>query len=112
MANETTVPPKPETRKMAATKAQQVLEQISKLETLKKEAIDELLAERQKIDEQLAQLGYNDGPPPKKKTGASKPAGERHCDICDMNGHDARAHRNQDPKKKFTAKELAEKGLA
>jgi hypothetical protein len=41
-----------------------------------------------------------------------KPAAERHCDIYDTMGHDARAHRNREPKKKFTQEDLGEKGLA
>lgn len=45
---------------------------------------------------------------PRKRAASTK---EKSCDICKIAGHDARSHRNQDPKKKFTAKELEERGI-
>jgi hypothetical protein len=110
MATETATPK--ETKKMAERNVQAIiaeLEQLDKDYTAKKEKLTE---ELRGTYDQLSRFFGNESARGKKKTGASKPAAERHCDICDINGHDARAHRNQDPKKKFTAKELAEKGLA
>ena len=101
-------------QKRMATKAQQALEALAKIETLKVEAIQELLAERQKIDDQLAQLGHTGGKgTTRKRGGASKPAGERYCNICEAQGHDARAHRGQGKnKKKFSAAEMKELGAS
>jgi hypothetical protein len=118
MANETAIP-KSEVRKtMATTKAQQVLEALAKIETLKAEAITELLADRAKIDEQLAQLGHSDGKPAgKKKTreGAGAVDPNKPCSVCNfvtVPNHDARRHRAQgEAKKAFTAKELETFGL-
>ena len=119
MANET-APPKSEVRKtMATTKAQQVLEALAKIETPKAEAITELLADRAKIDEQLAQLGHSDGKPAAKKRGTREGAGtvdpDKPCSVCNfvtVPNHDARKHRAQgDAKKAFTAKELEAFGL-
>ena len=110
------IPPK------ASKKMPTILEQLKKLDEQRNQLLDnaktELLKKAEDAISELNQLGFNyrltqgESGGTKKKTGASKPAAERHCDVCDMNGHDARAHRNQNPKKKFTAKELAEKGLA
>ena len=117
MASETTQPPKPEVKKMPSTKAQQALEALAKIETLKSEAVTELLAERAKIDEQLAQLGYTDGRAKKKGTRAGAGAVDptRPCSVCNFlttPNHDARKHRAQgDNKKPFTAKELEQFGL-
>ena len=60
--------------------AEQVLKEMEALEDKKRKAIEELLAERQKIDDQLAQLGYQVGkrgrPPGSKNKGAKKAAGK------------------------------------
>jgi hypothetical protein len=45
---------------------------------------------------------------PKRRAASSK---EKYCSICNLTGHDARNHRNQEPKKKFSNKELDERGL-
>jgi len=100
-----------------------ILEQLKELDDKRAKLVngakDEALKKAEAAIADLNSLGFayrlvegNEGPHGKKKaTTQQKPAAERHCDICDINGHDARAHRNQEPKKKFTQKELAEKGL-
>ena len=49
---------------------EQVLKQIEELESKKQQAIDELLGERERIDNALNQLGY-------KKSGRGRPAGSK-----------------------------------
>jgi hypothetical protein len=98
-----------------------VLEQIKKLDEqrakLLSDAKTEALAKAEAAIEELNSLGFSysltAGTGTKKKTGTrnTDPA-KKHCDICDINGHDGRAHRSQgDKKKKFTAAELKELGL-
>jgi hypothetical protein len=119
MADDTKTTPKPEVKKMASTKAQQALEALAKIETLKAEAIQELLADRQKIDDQLGQLGYTDRKPARKRGGAREGAGTvdptKPCSVCNFltsPNHDARKHRAQgDNKKPFTVKDLEQFGL-
>lgn len=106
----------PEVKKMAASKAEQVLKAIRDLETQKAEAIQELLADRAKIDEQLAMLGHTDGKPGKKKAPTPRQKSEL-CTICNFAtepAHDGRLkfHRDQgDNKKALTEKQLTELGL-
>lgn len=46
----------------------------------------------------------------KKRT--SNPDGVKHCDLCGIDGHDARSHRNQpEPKRAFTSEELTAKSF-
>jgi hypothetical protein len=120
MATETAIL-KPEGKR---TVANSVLEQLKKLDEQRTKLLDGAKAEAmKKAEEAIAELkelgfdyrlvhGAESSGGGKKRASTQKPAAERHCDICDANGHDARAHRSQNPKKKFTAKELAEKGLA
>jgi hypothetical protein len=98
-----------------------VLEQIRKLDEqkakllfdAKKEALERVHAAIKDLNE----LGFayklvsGDGAVSGKKKRNTDPT-KRHCPICDMDGHDARAHRNQENKKKFTKAELEERGLA
>ncbi|MGQ0814419.1 MAG: hypothetical protein ACT4O1_08120 [Gemmatimonadota bacterium] len=109
------------------------------MDRLRQEAIAELLQQRKDINRQLQQLGY-EGEAVQERPRASQAradaqesavpwsapeararrrrrAGEidtqaRKCPICDLPGHDLRAHRGQEHKRPFTAEELAEKGLA
>lgn len=95
------------------SKLDKVLRQIEQLEALKKEAIQELLEERESIDLKLTSLGYKEPEPQRtgatrKRSGTTK---EKHCEICDLVGHDKRAHRSQIKKQPFTTAELQEKGL-
>ena len=77
----------------------------SKVKALRGPAIKKLLAERDAIDAQLAELGH--GAPAsaaKKRISRKTPNEEKYCKVCKINGHDARAHRtHKDP---FTKDEL------
>ena len=100
---------------------------LEKVQNLKQPAIDKLLAERAEIDRKLSLLGYNAPVAPKTASrGPGRPkadtkAGpgpsanydeEKTCSVCGgAKGHDGRAHRSQEPKKKFTDTELADRGL-
>jgi hypothetical protein len=98
---------------MAQTTLEKALEAIQEAEKIKKAAIDDLLKQKDEIakqaklkqdeiDKHLKLLGYIDT---KKTPTAAK---QKHCSICDIDGHDARAHRFQGKdKKKFTPDELA-----
>lgn len=93
-------------------KVQEALAAIQKIETLKQEAVQELLAERAKIDDQLSQLGHDNSKPAKKRTQREKDPNAP-CSICKFvtdPPHDGRVHRSQETKKPFTAKELEERG--
>ena len=110
---------------------QEVADLKAAFELTRQEAISELLQQRAEIDKHLAALDYNpaaDKPAAKKTTaepaaapvkatkgkkGAKKgkkvkSAADRFCPICEVSGHDGRAHKSQGAKKKpFTADELA-----
>lgn len=96
-------------------KIDEVLKKQQELESLKAEAIKELeqvIADAQAKLEQLTGIGSR----PTKKATAQKRAidPKKPCDICGfatIPNHDARSHRNQDPKKAFTKTELEAKGL-
>lgn len=99
-----------------------VLDQLKKLDEQRAQLLagakDEALKKAEAAIADLTALGFayslTEGGSTKKKTGTrnTDPA-KKHCDICDMNGHDGRAHRSQgDKKKKFTAAELKELGLS
>ena len=53
-----------------SAKYEQVLKPIEELESKKQQAIEELLSERERIDNALNQLGY-------KKSGRGRPAGTK-----------------------------------
>lgn len=99
---------------MAVSKVQQALEQLAKIEDLRKEAIEEILNQRKELDAQLKSLGYDTG-------GSGRRAQRRvldpnkPCPICEFTTvppHDARNHRGQGKKKKaFTADELKTLGM-
>lgn len=101
------------------TKRVNVLEQIKKLDeqrasllaNAKKEALDKAQAAIAELNSLGFSYTLQESVKGKKATRNTDPA-KKHCPICDMDGHDGRVHRSQDPKKKFTAKELQEKGLA
>ncbi|MEX2280994.1 MAG: hypothetical protein WEE89_00740 [Gemmatimonadota bacterium] len=103
---------------------------------LRQEAIAELLHKRKELNRELRQLGYegdagdhsrDDGSPtplpaslfdtsgangPKRKRMKStREASDRTCPICEVAGHDLRAHRGQAVKRPFTAQERAARGL-
>lgn len=71
-----------------------------------KAAIEHLLAQKDEIDKQLAELGYKPAAAPKpsvQKTAAKQKA-DLYCKTCEMKGHDGRLHK-QHPEK-FTEEEL------
>jgi hypothetical protein len=105
---------------------------------LRQEAISELLQRRKEITRQLRQLGYEsetveaertltvDSPPglhavplfpdvplahPRRKRLVAKNGEDRQCPVCEVRGHDLRAHRGQTLKRPFTDVELRERGL-
>jgi hypothetical protein len=94
-------------------KLQEQIDEIDgKLNELKTARRDELLAE-------LKELGFSaTGSGGGRKTAGAGGAGKRKsstdavCPICEVRGHDGRAHRSQGKNKKpFTKEELQEKGL-
>jgi hypothetical protein len=103
---------------------EEVLALTKKLDSQRQAAIDQLLAEQKKIQEQLALLGFQ-APAAKPQVQrrlstvinpaapvrpSSKPSGTGDgpfCRYCSESGHDARAHRGQAVKTKFSASELA-----
>lgn len=98
-----------------------VLEQLKKLDEqrtallagAKKEALDKANS----AIAELATLGFHytlaeTGGRTNKKSRNTDPT-KKHCEICNLDGHDGRAHRGQGKKKeKFTAAELKELGLS
>ena len=78
-------------------------------------AVEALLAQRDEIDGVLMSLGHDVHAittSTRTRRRSSKPVSERFCAICEITGHDKRAHRSQTKKRKFTAEELAAAGLA
>jgi len=90
-------------------------------ESKREAAIQELLAQRNRIERQLRELGHDPEPeflatapkagtkaPAKKRTPKMPTTpGEKFCPVCNTTGsHDGRAHRYQKKKKAFTADEL------
>ncbi|MGH7468435.1 MAG: hypothetical protein ACRENP_10670 [Longimicrobiales bacterium] len=106
---------------------------------LRQEAIGELLQRRKEITRQLRQLGYEsdthetervvsvDSPVAslhavplfrdeplshqRRKRMVAKNGQERQCPVCEVRGHDLRAHRGQSLKRPFSEQELRERGL-
>src|SRR4051812_4991198 len=99
--SETIAPPKE--KKMANS----VLEQLRKLDEQRAQLLEGAKAAALKKGEEavaeLKELGFDyrlvhgaeSSGGGKKRASTQKPAAERHCDICDTSGHDARAHRSQ-----------------
>ncbi len=83
----------------------------AELDSKRRSAIDALLQQRGEIDNTLASLGYVAGEGRRggqRRMVRSKSPEERMCPICEVSGHDARAHKSQGKRKrKFTADELA-----
>jgi hypothetical protein len=98
-----------------------VLDQIKKLdeqrEKLLADAKEEALTKAKAAIADLNSLGFGyklvQGDGGRAKTTRNTNPANKHCNICDMDGHDGRAHRSQGKnKKKFTAAELKELGLS
>ena|SRR5688572_17326433 len=102
---------------------------------LRQEAISELLQRRKEINRELRQLGYEgdvgehgreegapaplpaslfdtgSNGPRRKRLKSTRDKAERSCPICEVAGHDLRAHRGQEVKRPFTTQERAARGL-
>jgi len=83
----------------------------SEAEVQQTEVQKELLEMRRAIDHQLRTLGHEPRPGGKSSRKRAPATKDKFCDICNLPGHDKRNHRNQEPQKKFTAEELAQKGF-
>lgn len=71
------------------------LEAKTAYESLVQQAIDELLAKREEINEQLIRLGHTDTPSTPIRTAVSSTKTNRPCRVCGKYGHDARSHRRE-----------------
>jgi hypothetical protein len=100
-----------------------ILDQIKKLDEQKAQLLEsaktEALAKAEAAVKELTELGFSyrltEGEKETKRKTRSRNTdpNKKYCKICDMKGHDGRAHRNQDDKKKkFTAAELKDLELA
>lgn len=112
---------------MVASEKKSVLEQIRALKEQEAKLIDgaksEAIAKANEAITELQELGFHyrlvegeerPGPRASKATGITREQKDAPCAICGFKTsplHDRRAHRSQEPKKAFTAKELSEKGL-
>jgi len=99
---------------LADSAADRYRKAIEHAEGIKQAAVDEL---KKNINAQIAELntfGFDfrltqtGTTRPRKRAASNK---EKFCKICNLSGHDARNHRNQDPQKKFTKAELEQRGL-
>lgn len=118
--------------KEVKTKSQKARELKEKYEALVAEAKQEQLDAIAASIGELKELGFvytltegNMAPAPvKRSTGAPKAAKpkvapgpsanydeKKKCALCDMLGHDQRAHRSQEPKAKFLPQDLEVRGL-
>ena len=96
----------------------EISELQAQLDSKKEAAIQEILAQRQKLDTLLEKLGYETqvvpfGGSPKRRSRqvTAKSDEQKYCKICEVSGHDARKHKGQTVKKKFTQEEIAKLGL-
>ena len=103
---------------MAQSAAEQYRKALEQAEAIKQGAVEEMKKNIQTQIDELNGFGFSyrlgsggsivgNG----RRHQVMRPMAERECTICGVSGHDARAHRGQETKKKFTQKELAEKGL-
>lgn len=103
------VPAKPST----PTTVDRVLSMIGELDSMRKQAIEDLLTQKRQIEEKLTMIGWNE-PIHAKASGRlpSHPSSDvKHCKICNLDGHDARQHRFQgENKRKFTIEQLSDLG--
>lgn len=95
--------------------ANDVVEMAQALEMHRQSAIEQLLVEAGRVQESLKLLGYEGDiftsvtPVVARKRAPNVPrANGGHCPICNIDGHDGRAHRSQQVKRKFTPTELAQ----
>lgn len=87
----------------------QVLDMVGRLDSMRKQAVEDLLTQKRQIEEKLAMIGWSDVSVRAKASG--RPSSAAHCSICDIDGHDRRQHRFQGAnKRKFTPEQLREIG--
>ncbi len=87
---------------------ERIKELQAELDASIEKAVKDLLKRRDAIDQELAELGHKT----KARTRRARTPRIQHCGICDIDGHDARSHRNtKDPTKPFTKAELKERNL-
>ncbi|MCC7500097.1 MAG: hypothetical protein IT160_21125 [Bryobacterales bacterium] len=97
------------------TAADKYRKAIEAAEAIRVKAVEELVAEINGRIEELNSFGCNyrlTDSAPKRRGRRSVSAPAKYCPVCKIEGHDARSHRNQNPKKPFTKAELQERGLA
>jgi len=70
---------------MTTSTVDTILKKLAEIESLKSEAIQELLAQRAELDKQLAQLGYGE-----PRASQPRAKGVRVCRNCGEGGHNAR----------------------
>jgi len=104
-----------ETRKVADSAVEKYKKALEAAEGIKQSAVDELKKTIQASIDSLNEFGFSfrlseggSQSATKKRAPSTK---EKMCPICNITGHDKRNHRNQDPQKKFTIKELDERSL-
>lgn len=108
----TPTPETPAAPEVPVLTADQVVEMARTIDQHRQMAIEQLLMDRDQIEESLQMLGWE--PPATTNTprssGSGGAVGEgKHCPICNVAGHDGRAHRGQGVnKRRFTASELAQ----
>lgn len=91
-----------------------VLRMQESLDHHREAAIEALLIQRREIEQKLQRLGYQAPEsnlvtmPPRQKAavGGKSIRADAYCKYCQIKGHDARLHRGQEKKKKFTPAEL------
>ncbi len=89
----------------------QIAEIDRKLNEMKAARRDELLAELRELG--FSSSGSGSGRKASAAGGKRKSSSDAVCPICQVPGHDGRAHRSQGKNKKpFTKEELRERGLA
>lgn len=105
----------PKEKRMADSAVDKYKKALEAAEAIKQSAVDELKKNIQAQIDSLNEFGFSfklteggSSAPTRKRAPSTK---EKHCPICNIAGHDKRNHRNQDPVKKFTVKELDERGL-
>jgi hypothetical protein len=88
---------------------------LESAEAIRQSAVDELKKVITGMIGDLNEFGFSyklsaggSSTPSRRRTPSTK---EKHCAICNLAGHDKRNHRNQQPLKKFTVKELDERDL-
>ncbi len=106
---------KEETKNVDAAEMQKKLSQYRQLAGLRDEIKDGVLRSVEDQLQVLSELGFSyrlvEGNTRASAAKTKRPKKILHCEICNVDGHDKRAHKNQKPRQAFTPKELEERGL-